>query len=618
MFVKIQKLKKMILMDKSIIEKIRIFYFRIRKKYYISKTSRISIQTHYGKFPERNFFYETKQIEIYSREYKDEVVKEANKIIDNIYRTISGDSLKIEKNMNWNKDYIFNFEWRNQHYAKYKLKDPNVNQDVKHVWELSRFYHVVILAQAYIITKQEKYALKIIEDILSWEEQNPFNNSINWTVSMEVAIRVVNVIESISLIRQSKVFNDDISIKINNFIYKHGVYIINNLEKGFNTNNHYLANLIGLIWIGVFFQEAEDTNLGSIGKKYLSFSIKQLLIELNYQVYDDGFCYEDSIAYHGLNTEMLLLTLKILERNRIDYPAALKEYAVKMINALRRVVINDKIPLFGDLDNGKLLICDIKSLTDKTYFSYLFKIAEDMGIVDSKVEIVSPIQFQQSGFYRLFNSKYDIIVRCGKIGLNGIGAHAHNDQLSFVLHINNEQIFVDPGTGYYSGDYKLRRMLRSTSSHNTLDIEGYEQNNIDIDLFKMVERTKSVVEEVTRDYFRGKHFGFFDELGIVFEREIMINDKIICILDKIDKFCPNEQKYNINFILDTDIFVEKIDSNRVVITKGTVKVELYCENGDISIGNQLLSKSYASVETTKKLVISMKNKYVKTFIKFIE
>lgn len=620
LILKSNQIKKMMLMDKNMVEKLRIFLYRIRKKYYIKRTGLLpytkSIKS--NEMHDAVFFYDLNNISSYSDAYRNKIIQEADNLTKNIYRTISGDTINILNQINWNKDYIHNYEWHQQHYAKYKLKNSKIKQDVKHTWEFSRFYFLVILAQAYCITKNDKYSLKLIEDIKSWEAQNPFNYSINWTVSMEVAIRAVNLIQSISLIKDSEILDSETISFLNNLIYKHGVYIINNLEKGFNTNNHYLSNLIGLIWIGVYFKEAKDLKLRLLSNKYLRFSLNQLLHELSYQVYEDGFCYEDSIAYHGLNTEMLLLTIKIMDNNSIQYPEKLKTYVSKMVDSLRKIMIKEKIPLFGDLDNGRLLICDISSFNDKTNFDYLIKLALDMRIIEEKINLVSPVSFNDSGFYRLFNSQYDIILRCGKIGLNGIGAHAHNDQLSFVLNINGEQILIDSGTGYYSGDYDLRKKLRSTSSHNTLSIEGHEQNKIDFDLFKMIEKTHSEVQKISNNYFKGIHHGY-SELGLIHKREIILEESGICVIDSIEESRNTElcKSCRINFIVNEDISIKEIASNKVLLLKDSLKIELVCENGQINVVDHLISKSYSSVMPTKKLVLSMNDNYIKTFINLL-
>ncbi|WP_404459789.1 alginate lyase family protein [Sutcliffiella horikoshii] len=609
-------LKNLLISDKCALEKIRIIRYRLRKKRYMQKkmVKKNSKVTKYHYFTENLFFFNEKSIQTYCDNYKHAIISESDRILGNEYRDISGGYIKIGERVDWNKDYIFDHKWELKHYSRYILKDKKVSTDVKHVWELSRFYHLVVLAQAYQITNNEDYVEKIIDDVFTWSEQNPINNSVNWTVSMEVSIRVVNLIQALSLVRKSNSFNKEMRIKLNELIYMHGVYVWNNLEKGLSTNNHYLSNLVGLIWIGVYFKGSKLIHFNNISKKYLKFAFNQLIYELQYQINDDGFSYEDSVSYHGLNTEMILLTLNILEKNNISYPIELKMTATRMVEALQKLLINQKhIPLIGDVDNGRLIICNLLSNSDKTNFSYLIKIAKEMCLLKESELLHSPVLLSTSGIYRVFNKTFDIIIKCGRIGLNGLGGHAHNDQLSLVLNIHGEQIIVDPGTGYYSGDYELRRLLRSTDSHSTLFINNYEQNDIDIGMFKMIERTNSETLEVNENTFEGRHFGYLDTHGIEYIRKIKLYQDNIVILDSVSRLI--EKEAFINFIFDDNVTLMKIDETNVEIKKNGLKVLLSIEGGTINILDQYISKSYGKTKQSNKVRITMESKNLKSIIR---
>jgi hypothetical protein len=68
-----------------------------------------------------------------------------------------------------------------------------------------------------------------------------------------------------------------------------------------------------------------------------------------------------------------------------------------------------------------------------------------------------------------------VCVSAGAVGQRGTGGHSHNDQLSFELHLRGLPLLVDPGTGTYTRDLRLRQALRATAAHNTLEVDGQEQ-----------------------------------------------------------------------------------------------------------------------------------------------
>ena len=54
--------------------------------------------------------------------------------------------------------------------------------DVKVPWELSRFQHLNILGQAYVLTRDNKYAEEFADQITDWIKNNPVCFGVNWCV----------------------------------------------------------------------------------------------------------------------------------------------------------------------------------------------------------------------------------------------------------------------------------------------------------------------------------------------------------------------------------------------------------------------------------------------------
>ena len=80
------------------------------------------------------------------------------------------------------------------------------------------------------------------------------------------------------------------------------------------------------------------------------------------------------------------------------------------------------------------------------------------------------------GLYILRTPRIYLAIRCGSIGQQGIGGHAHNDQLSFELHVDGVPLIIDPGTYLYTPSPPQRNLFRSTERHNTVFLPGVEQH----------------------------------------------------------------------------------------------------------------------------------------------
>lgn len=208
-----------------------------------------------------NFFYSINEKEIFRNFYENnsflklDVIKSADKIIKHKFDLLGSDEVELEENIIWNKDFKSGFIWENKFYRDIKIIDLENNADVKVPWELSRFQHLFTLGKAYWITGNLKYFEEAKEQILDWIEKNPIYYGVNWTCTMDVAIRAVNLIffyfHFQDLIEEDKKFFE----KFNECLYQHGEYIYLNLEKSLElANNHYLSNLTGLIFLGIYFK----------------------------------------------------------------------------------------------------------------------------------------------------------------------------------------------------------------------------------------------------------------------------------------------------------------------------------------------------------------------------
>lgn len=468
-----------------------------------------------------------------------------------------------------------------------------------------------VLGLAYKYNKNTKYLNKIFTDIDTWILQNKNFSSVNWTISMEASIRVINLIQTISLISSTGDIDNRRMETLNSMVYNHGFYIWNNLEKGLNTNNHYLTNLIGLIWISIYFKGFESNELNRLSEKYYNFSMSQLLQELEYQISNDGFSYEDSVSYHAYNTEILLFTYAVMSRNGIDVPSGYSRKLKSMLNALNAVMSDNGIPIIGDHDSGRLFKIPFDMEISKSYYHYLMKLARKLKLTSGFGNLDSPVQLADSGIYRIFNDRFNLFVKCGPIGQNGIGGHAHNDQLSFLLDIYDKKVIIDSGTGSYTGDSFLRRKLRGTAAHNTLIVDDSEQNNID-SMFRMKESTFAEKIYLDKNTFKGRHFGYFDAYGIIFTRSMEIQNDAVVLCDNLNKRIRNE--CSLMMVVNDNVRLRQEDEQHISLVAGNTHLLISVDGAVLEVLNHIVSKEYGKVIKTKKIKVVMLEKEVRTKI----
>ena len=59
-------------------------------------------------------------------------------------------------------------------------------RNVKQVWELSRHHHLTVLACAWRLTGDERYAARVDDHLRSWWRANPVLRGVNWTSGIDV------------------------------------------------------------------------------------------------------------------------------------------------------------------------------------------------------------------------------------------------------------------------------------------------------------------------------------------------------------------------------------------------------------------------------------------------
>ena len=656
--------KKMVkLPPKTLIKKI---YRRIDNKIYYSMRAKkvaknpIDIESNiFNDFePTIKFLFDmNNKKERYIQELKklekdEQIIEQSNKTCSHVFNLLGSGDINLGKEIKWNEDFKTGFIWENKFYKYIKTVDLNNNVDVKVPWELSRFQHITILGQAYLITNDCKYALEFRNQIEDWHKKNPVEMSVNWTCTMDVAIRACNWIIGYYFFKNCPNISKKFWIEFNKVLYLHGKYIFKNLENIVQYNsNHYLSDLAGLIWLGLYFKnfkyDKEDTK--NSPKIWLNFALKEFEKEMKNQVNPDGTDYEASTAYHCLVTELFLFTSILCSKNNTIFSKEYRDKLEKMIEFIMNITKpNGYIPLLGDMDSGRFIILfNYGGARDKRDFRYLIALGgeyfnrNDFRFYSSKnnnqtsflyFENIPKIKikekptinleskaYKNSGYYILRNDKIYIIIKCGLNRINSNGGHTHNDQLSFELNVSGRDFIIDPGTYVYTADYKLRNLFRSTSMHNTLQIGSLEQNSFEErEVFAINNETKAQLLNFNNNHFKGRHYGFKDKAGIIIEREVELEDNKIIINDFIIEH-PGNIKYKkyIRFHLDKEVEIEKI-FDYLILTNKKIRIKLFnLQKIEYKIEKSWVSKEYGIKEETKVINCEIKNSIINTIIEIV-
>jgi len=484
--------------------------------------------------------------------------------------------------IDWQLDFKSGYRWDNDTFYMDIRYGHKLGADVKLPWELSRFQHLSALAIAYKVTGDEKYALEYVSQILDWIATNPPMFGVNWKCTMDVAIRVANWLFWFGCIQdwvERQEWGDKFYKILLNSLYDHLKFIPENLEWSETlTTNHYLADIAGLL---ILASSTED--IFPVSKRLRKFALEELKKEMFKQVYPDGTDFEASTCYHRLALELFCYSVwwEVVHHgqfNRENYREIAEEiFGKKFVERLYKMFDaalyllkpNGRMPQIGDNDNGQFIKLYPREVLDMRYLLALgaiffkepkFKVREffqteediaEVGILYSEkgLEIWNRLDWNElvniksktfcnSGWYVMRDGLNYVIISCGPNRQNRAGGHAHNDKLSFELVINGLDIVVDPGTFVYTPLPEWRNKFRSTVYHNTLVIEGVEQNEL-TGIFTMKKATECRCLEFDWDnekiWFEGENRGYQRKGGVVHRRRVVwdLEKKSLFVEDKV-------------------------------------------------------------------------------------
>lgn len=544
------------------------------------------------------------------------ILSSAEKSLNHQFRYL-GVEINFQDEISWNIDFYNRFEWPvNLFYQKQRGKGQK-GADIKFPWELSRCHQLLWLGEAYLLTRDEKYAKEVVYELEDWIIKNPLMYTVNWTCAMEVAIRAVNWMYALLFIKDSTFFTDQFANKVYKSLYQHAYFIINNLEKTIPyCNNHYYSDIVGLLYLGQLFHHTRR------GKRWFKFAVKEYYQETLCQNLPSGVNYEKSVSYHRLMTELALYPYYMLERVGLKVPEVVRQRLIHMVQYVKlNAMPNGKAPMIADNDDGRFLPFVPRDFREHLYLTDENSL--DFKIITSGTKTISclPICLES----RLMQDSKIAILRRGDCYLfvtnadrwrfdmpNGkyVGSHMHSDLLSFVYTIGKSEIFVDSGSYVYTSDLDKHLEFRSTAKHNTIVVDGEEQHLRDIpSAFMMKYNSTSKPLTLTQmnecDECSGEyttHKG-----NMTHNRTFILGRRKLQISDKITKIGSNHQ-VEMSFHLAPGIIpsvIGKVVHFEVDNSKFTMKFE--CDGEfKITIKEDTVSPSYGVLQNSKTIVIEQK------------
>ncbi|MER6321734.1 alginate lyase family protein [Streptomyces coelicoflavus] len=381
-------------------------------------------------------------------------------------------------------------------------RDEDVTGDIKQIWEPSRHQYLTVLAAAYAVTGDERYAERVAGHLRSWWASNPPLRGVHWVSGIELGIRLLSWVWVRRLLDgwpgAAALFEDNpVALKQ---IWHHQRWLAAFPSRGSSANNHVVAETAGQFAAACAFGWFPSS------ARWRDDALRSLERQLRANTFLSGLNRELATEYHGLVLELGLAAVAEADAAGVAVPPTVRLVLLRMTDALAAVV-DDRLrpPRQGDADDGHGLVVDgagtdrwasLLATGDAVFGSLPWWPA--VAATDVRTPLLAalirpyakegagqavsrpasrPAHFSDAGL-TVLRGPAGIWCRCdgGPHGFLSIAAHAHADALSVEVRHDGVDVLADPGTFCYHGQPAWRRYFRSTLGHNTLELDGADQS----------------------------------------------------------------------------------------------------------------------------------------------
>lgn len=368
-------------------------------------------------------------------------------------------------------------------------RDAGGPADIKLVWEPSRFAAAFVLARAYAVRRDERYAAGFWTLIEDWMQRNPPMHGPNWGCGQEGAFRVMAWCFGLAAFAGSPTTTPARLARIATAIAWHGERIESNIAYARSQrNNHAISEALGLWTIGLLFPEFANAG------RWRDAGRRDLEAEVEHQIYSDGSYVQHSTNYHRLMLQDLTWAIRLGELNGCRLSDALYARSTAAVEWLFSVTdpVSGEAPNIGHNDGALILPlsdCDFLDqrptvqaaswlLRHEKPFSagpwdeplqWLF--GKDALTKPSSPRVLTSFQAPVGGYFTLRGPESWALLRASVYK----DRPAHADQLHLDVWWRGLNVACDAGTWRYTSPDGDHNVLSGSAVHNTVTVDGRDQ-----------------------------------------------------------------------------------------------------------------------------------------------
>lgn len=392
----------------------------------------------------------------------------------------------------FNRDHLHLVDWpTDRHWSRYDQFDPSLD-DLKCVWEPSRFSFAYALAREYARRDTPEAAELFWQVFEEWDRQNPYGSTPQWACGQEGSFRAMAWLFAACAMLDAPATTPERLHRLTQLIWYTGRHVDFNINYARSQKNNHALSEAAVLWaIGLLFPEFRDAG------KWREKGATILAREIDRQIYADGSYVQHSFNYHRLMMDDLMWALAIDQVNDRRLSPNIRRGLERAYRWLLPFVDpqSGRVPNYGANDGARILPLSCSDYLDyrpvlQTAARLLdYELPFDAGPWDEKASwllgpdsrdrksgppassLDSSCSSNAGGYYQIRGSHTWAVVRC----------HSYRDRPSQadMVHVDlwrgRENILRDAGSFAYYAPPPWQHYFQSTAAHNTIEIDGLDQ-----------------------------------------------------------------------------------------------------------------------------------------------
>lgn len=386
--------------------------------------------------------------------------------------------LVVDDPPRWHKDYLAGIDLTTRE-SGFRLDHRQLpgGADIKLIWELSRWQPLTRLAMAARIHRDAAAAETCASWLEDWVRINPPFRGWNWTSALESGMRLIQFAWIDALLFDDGEAPVDAARweALRRAMLPAHVWFTSRYRSfGSSANNHLLGELAGLIVAVVRWPRLRELGVA------LDHLRRAWEDEVMRQFAADGGNREQALNYQLFSWELCWQARQALRAAGQPVASAVEQRLSRAADFYAAVQVDSEVWDYGDSDGACVLPFmareDRAAREWQTWFndpaaspSLRYWMREPPAPAKPPACQIGAgdwLVYPDSGIAVCWSGDWNLRWDGSPLGYLATAAHGHLDALHLSLWYRDVAFVVDPGTGAYYGDLKLREHLASWEAHN--------------------------------------------------------------------------------------------------------------------------------------------------------